>query len=79
MVTSKDFEGVTTFFKAPSNMGGIELIVSEDGSMAAYRTWFCDEATYCRGWQEIKYTPTGRPYIYCHGRKHYLDEFLRTL
>ena len=78
MITSKDFEGAGTFFKTTSNMGGIELVVSEDGSMAAYRTWFGDEAKYCRDWQEIKYTNSGKPYIYCQGRRHFLDEFLRT-
>lgn len=57
------------------NLGGIGLMLSDDGSSVRYQ-WFDNKPTTC--WQPIKYSKSGRPYVRVKNRRYYLDEFIRV-
>ena len=60
-------------YKAISNMGGIEIMLSNSGDAVIYRR----HGKIARGWQEVKYTNSGRAYFTVNKTRQYLDEYVK--
>ena len=56
-----------------SNLGGIEVMLSQSNDGVIYRLF----GKVAQRWQEVKYTNEGRPYFVAHKTVYYLDEFMR--
>ena len=70
MITFEEFDACSNkAYKATSNCGGIEIVVNDTGDT--------EHSRLCRDWQEIKFTAKGRGYFFMHGRKEYIDTFMR--
>lgn len=68
--------GTSHFGLTTSNLGGIEVAVRNDDELA-YCDWCGEKPEYCSRWQTIKYDNNGRMFFYWHGRKKYLDNFMK--
>ena len=56
-----------------SNIGSIEIMLSQSGDGIIYRYF----GKLAKRWQEIKYTNSGRPFFRVNKKAYYLDEFLK--
>lgn len=63
------------FAETISNCGGIEIAVRDE--QVAYCDCFNGKEEYCSRWQDIKVDDKGRMFFYWHGRKKYMDNFMR--
>ena len=61
-------------YKTISNSFGIEIEVSNCGSMVRYRI---GENGAVSDWKEIHFTKSGRPYFNRNKTRYYLDEFMK--
>jgi len=61
-------------YKTLTNSFGIEIEVSNCGSMVRYR--FGENGAVSE-WREIHFTKSGRPYFNCNKTRYYLDEFMK--
>lgn len=61
-------------YKTLTNSFGIEIEVSNCGSMVRYRI---GENGTVSEWKEIHFTKSGRPYFNCNKTRYYLDEFMK--
>lgn len=59
--------------KAISNLGGIEIMLSESGDEVTYSYYGKPTGR----WQLIKYTAEGRAYFRVGNTREYLDEFIK--
>ena len=61
-------------YKTLTNSFGMEIEVSNCGSMVRYRV---GEKGAVSEWKEIHFTKSGRPYFNCNKTRYYLDEFMK--
>lgn len=82
MITFEEFNACSNkAYKTTCNCGGIEIAVNDTGEAVAWcERWGLGDTEHsrlCRDWQEIKFTAKGRGYFFIHGRKEYIDTFMR--
>ena len=61
-------------YKTICNSFGMEIEVSNCGSMVRYRI---GENVAVSDWKEIHFTKSGKPYFNCNKIRYYLDEFMK--
>lgn len=61
-------------YKTLTNSFGMEIEVSNCGSMVRYRV---GEKGAVSEWKEIHFTKSSRPYFNCNKTRYYLDEFMK--
>lgn len=82
MINKEEFNENICGYKTHSNCIGTSIAITPEGDAIAYREELYlgggeTKYEYCRGWQEIKYTNSGRPYFFRHGKKDYVDTYYR--
>lgn len=78
MITFEEFDACNNkAYKTTSNCGGVEIAINDTGEAVAWCERWGKHSCLCRDWQEIKFTANGRGYFFMHGRKEYIDTFMR--
>ena len=70
---AKNFVFIPDGYRTISNCGGIEIMINKFGDGIIYKYF----GRLARRWQQVKFTAAGRAFFTIHGRREYLENYLR--